>query len=1004
MLIPWTVQVSAQDETTPGRIHAPATIKTYSVTVTRASGASSDADLSDLVLSAGAISPTFDPGTTSYTLNVPFTTTSTDVTPTASDVGATITVNGNTVASGGTFGPIALAVGPNVITTEVTAADTTTMKTYTVTVNRGGQVVVAGSTGADGSYTTLKNAFDALNANAAQAGNAITVSIIGDTTETATASLNQPATSSWTSLTITPSGARTVSGAIAAGNPLINLNGADDVTIDGLNSAGNSLTISNTTTSATAGTSTIRFIGGATNNAIQNCTILGSSSSTSGTTATANILFSTSTVAGGNSSNTISGNTVGPAGASLPTREIMSLGTTANPNATNTVSGNNFFNWTNNCMFISGTGVGNGWDVNTNSLYQTTARTTAMQGISIQGGSGHSIVSNSIGGTAPLAGGTNLATSNTFIGINLAVGTASATSVQGNVIKNIRSTVAPGSFTASNGINLTAGTANIGNITGNTVGSANVAERFEINGDSIGINVSSTTTVNLSNNTVNNFGTTPADPLTGEFYFGIIVGGTGGAHTVVNNTVANITNSSVPDGSFNTQTIGLIVQATGVQTIRGNNISGIHSISTTAPTANNNRVWGMIVSGAAAGTVVDSNFISDITGASAGVGARSDNINGLQTQSLANGTFTNNMISVEGGGSSDRAIFGILDLSAAPTVANYYFNSVNVFGTATGVNNTYAFNRNSTATVTLRDNIFANGRTGGTGFHVAMANTNPAATGWSATASDYNLLYNVDNSHLTQWLGSGAGSNLTLSGFQVASGGDAHSFVGNPLFVSDTDLHITCPSPARDTGIAFGGVTTDFDGDTRDAAPDRGADELLLTPPMPMSAASVKTHGATDFSINLPFTGPAGIECRSDVPGVYKVVVKFDPMSVITVGSAVVTAGTASGISFSGNGTDTITVDLTGVANEQYLTFKLKCVSDDLGNLGDVPVTMGVLIGDVNGDGMVVVNSTDVSMVKSQVGNPVGLGNFRTDVSANGAINSTDVSLVKSHSGTGLTP
>ena len=347
-----------------------------------------------------------------------------------------------------------------------------------------------------------------------------------------------------------------------------------------------------------------------------------------------------------------------------------------------------------------------------------------------------------------------------------------------------------------------------------------------------------------------------------------------------------------------------------------------------------------------------------------------------------------------------RAIFGILDPGRANR-RNYYFNSVNVFGTATGANNTYAFNRNSTATVTLRDNIFANGRTGGTGFHVAMANTNPAATGWSATASDYNLLYNVDNSHLTQWLGSGAGSNLTLSGFQVASGGDAHSFVGNPLFVSDTDLHITCASPARDAGTSVVGITTDFDGEMRDAAPDIGADELLLTPPMPVSAASVKTHGATDFPINLPFTGPAGIECRSDVPGVYKIVVKFS--AAVNVGSAVITAGTGVVGTIDDNGTDTITINLSGVANEQYLTLTLKCV-DDGTNLGDVPVTMGVLIGDVNGDGMVVVNSTDVSMVKSQVGNPVGLGNFRTDVSANDAINSTDVSLVKSHSGTGLTP
>ena len=112
--------------------------------------------------------------------------------------------------------------------------------------------------------------------------------------------------------------------------------------------------------------------------------------------------------------------------------------------------------------------------------------------------------------------------------------------------------------------------------TGNAVGSSAVAERYEISGDSYGIRVVSTSTVNLSNNIVNNFTTAPGVP-TGEFYFGISVEGTGGAHTVVNNTVTNVTNGSTPDSSFNTQTIGLIDQATGIQTIRGNTVSNIGS-------------------------------------------------------------------------------------------------------------------------------------------------------------------------------------------------------------------------------------------------------------------------------------------------------------------------------------------------------------------------------------------------------------------------------------------
>ena len=96
----YDVKVSAQDELRPGRVHAPETIKVYTVTVTRAAPASNNADLSDLTATAGPLSPAFAPATTSYTVNTPFSTTSTTVTPTAADAGATITVNAVPVASG----------------------------------------------------------------------------------------------------------------------------------------------------------------------------------------------------------------------------------------------------------------------------------------------------------------------------------------------------------------------------------------------------------------------------------------------------------------------------------------------------------------------------------------------------------------------------------------------------------------------------------------------------------------------------------------------------------------------------------------------------------------------------------------------------------------------------------------------------------------------------------------------------------------------------------------
>ena len=99
-------------------------------------GISTNADLSNLVLSAGTLTPAFAAATTSYTASVFNTVASITVTPTVADAGATITVNGNAVTSGSASTPINLNVGPNVINIVVTASNGTTTNPYTVTVTR----------------------------------------------------------------------------------------------------------------------------------------------------------------------------------------------------------------------------------------------------------------------------------------------------------------------------------------------------------------------------------------------------------------------------------------------------------------------------------------------------------------------------------------------------------------------------------------------------------------------------------------------------------------------------------------------------------------------------------------------------------------------------------------------------------------------------------------------------------------------------------------------------
>jgi hypothetical protein len=170
--------------------------------------------------------------------------------------------------------------------------------------------------------------------------------------------------------------------------------------------------------------------------------------------------------------------------------------------------------------------------------------------------------------------------------------------------------------------------------------------------------------------------------------------------------------------------------------------------------------------------------------------------------------------------------------------------------------------------------------------------------------------------------------------------------------------------------------------------------------PAVQSAFSRKVHGdAGTFDIPLPLSGDVGIECRSGgATNDYQLIINF--ATSVTVNGARMICGTGQLSSFSVSGSQ-VTVNLTGVTNAQRIAVNLTNVSDGTNN-GDIPVSMGVLVGDVNANS--AVNASDVALTKSQVGQPVTTSNFREDVNASGTISSTDVALVKSDVGTSLPP
>lgn len=160
------------------------------------------------------------------------------------------------------------------------------------------QVSVTATAGTAGptSYTTLKAAFDAVNAGTHQG--TVTISLTGNTTETATATLNASGSgsASYTGVTVKPgTGATpTVSGSIA-GTTLIALNGASNVTIDGSNSGGTTRDLTITNTSATSGS--VLQIGSVGTTAITNVTVK-NTVITNGTTSSSAIVAGDAATAG----------------------------------------------------------------------------------------------------------------------------------------------------------------------------------------------------------------------------------------------------------------------------------------------------------------------------------------------------------------------------------------------------------------------------------------------------------------------------------------------------------------------------------------------------------------------------------------------------------------------------------------------------------------------------------------------------------------------------------
>jgi len=448
-----------------------------------------------------------------------------------------------------------------------------------------------GATGAN--YATLKAAFDDINNGNIKTG-IITLQIINNTTETASAVLNASGgSSSYTFVRIYP----TVPGLSISGNlilPLVNLDGADNVTIDGSvggNDSTVSLSISNT--NITSG-KTVQFINSAQNNTLKYCNIQGTGTTTTGGT----IFFSTASSGEGNDGNTITNCNI----TGRTVNAIYSSGSASpNENSGNTINSNNIYDvWSTNsssyAIYIDANSTD--YSITANSFYETTSfaaviNTYTFASIYINNASGNNftISGNYIGGRSLRCGGTSLtlgaSNSNlTYYPVFMNAGTTTASNIQGNTIKNIAYGRSTSAFSI---IQIDGGIVNIGTVTGNNIGEVTGTGSISLNSNStvnsFGIQINSSGTSNVLNNTIGSVSTSNSDATKSHSFYGIYKSGVGGNITVKGNIIGSITTAgSIITSSASSSNIqilyGIYSAATGTIDISDNTVVNLQNATT----------------------------------------------------------------------------------------------------------------------------------------------------------------------------------------------------------------------------------------------------------------------------------------------------------------------------------------------------------------------------------------------------------------------------------------
>lgn len=239
--------------------------------------------------------------------------------------------------------------------------------------------------------------------------------------------------------------------------------------------------------------------------------------------------------------------------------------------------------------------------------------------------------------------------------------------------------------------------------------------------------------------------------------------------------------------------------------------------------------------------------------------------------STGNPVISNNQIAIGNSSGNETRVAGIVSSGSTNPGALIAYNSVYINGASSGgANNTYGLLRTSSSNNTYFNNILFNERTGGTGRHYAIGNTNATpATNFTGASANYNLYITGDATSVGEW---GAGINRNFSQWKSSSLADTSSYSATNAIVTVVNFFVNAatgnlninPAKAESwyangkgiAGTKSGLTINDYDGGARGITlgipTDIGADEFTpnvgVIPPLSTASAAPANSTTTTYS------------------------------------------------------------------------------------------------------------------------------------------------------------